>query len=111
MQNPIVRKAESALRQIAKPILVAMPTVVLGLFHEQIVSLLPGRTHIELSSWLVWLALSTFLVTSFLLFYVWQYHKTDKALLKIKPDYYVQLQHDKEWNQVTNDRARDKNKP
>lgn len=110
MPIPTAQQVEGALRKVGGRLLVASPTVLLGFCHDWLVSLLPNMTNPELSSWLVWLGLSTLLVTSFLLFYFYQYRVTKKALLKLKPDYFVEQRNDQLWKRVERDRAREKNK-
>ena len=111
MRIPTTSTIEAALRVFGMNILVSSPTVILGFCHEWLLSFLPQMTNLEQAKLIVWLGLSTLLLASFFLFYFYNYRVTKKALLTVKPDYYTEQLNDRLWEQVTNDRAREKNKP
>jgi hypothetical protein len=107
---PTASKLEAALRKIVEHLLVTSPTLILGFLHGRLVSFLPDMLPKEMRSWLVWLAISTVLATSLFLFYLYRYLVTKKALLTVNPDYFSEQLNARLWEQVTRDRASEKNK-
>lgn len=110
MHIPTAHKAEAVLAMYAKKILWGLPTVTLLFFHERLAQALSQISIEELRTLSAALIIGLTIVASLFLFYLYRYHITRKALLTVKPDFFTEQEKDRLWEQVKNDRAREKNK-
>ncbi len=110
MPMPTAQKVEKNLLSYGKRLLWGIPFLLVAVGHKWIAEFLQDMMPQSLAQLSAWLILGIVLVTSLLLFYFYHYHVTKKSLLKVKPDYFAEQEKDRLWEQVTHDRAREKNK-
>lgn len=110
MPIPTTQEVEATLSRYAKRILWGIPFLAVSVGHKWIGEFLLNMTLQTLAPLAGWLILALVLVTSLLAFFFYQYQVTRRTLLKVKPDFFIEQEKDRLWNQVTKDRAREKNK-
>jgi len=105
---PTAQQLEAVLLRNTVKIVLGTPLILGAYFREWLVSFLANTTLLSLPELSSWLVVSILGLLPLFLYFLARYLITKKALLTVKPNYFVEQRNDRLWEQVTNDRAREK---
>lgn len=108
---PTTTKVEAALKKVAIKGLWALPALAVLALHNELVEFLQRMPLQSLSRLSGWLVLATVVVSSLSLFYFVRYRIVEKALLKVWPRYYDDLQFDASFNEAAKKSEDEKKNP
>ena len=98
MQLPTAQQFESVLKGYTVKAILSILSLLGVFFQEQLVAYLERMTHQSLSALAGWLVVSTMVVALLFFYFLARHLVTKKALLSVEPNYYINVQAEKDFN-------------